>query len=127
MSFCPDCVSERPAETCWKCGANTIEVSGTCIHPKLPDVHYIRELAKQVGYAIAEHGSKERDLNLIAVPWKDTAVCSGKLVEHLASGLKAYVVETEYKPHGRVAVSLQINGYYKPIDLSITPKALMPT
>lgn len=127
MSFCPDCATERSAEICWKCGGNTIEVSGSHIHPKLPDVDYIRELAKQVGYAIGEHGSKERDLDLIAVPWRDTAVCSSKLVEHLATTLKAIVVETEYKPHGRVAVTLQVNGYYKPIDLSITPKALCPT
>jgi hypothetical protein len=93
----------------------------------LPDINYIRELAKDVGYAIGEHGSKERDLNLIAVPWTEKAVSSGKLVEHIAISLKACVVATDYKPHGRVSVTLQMNGYYKPIDLSISPMALFPT
>lgn len=91
--------------------------------PKLPDIQLIWKLAREVGYAVGVHGSLKRDFDLIAAPWTEDAVNNAALVKHLCAGLNAQIVGgPEYKPLGRVAVSLQIHGYYKTIDLSIEPK-----
>ncbi len=92
------------------------------VDPKLPDIKLIWKLAREVGYAVGVHGSLKRDLDLIAAPWTDEAVGNADLVEHLCTGLNAKRIGgPEHKPHGRIAVSLQVEGYYKLIDLSIMP------
>jgi hypothetical protein len=92
------------------------------IEPSLPDFQLIQRLARQVGYSVAIHGSLKRDVDLVAAPWTDESVGNATLVDHLCEGLDAKRVGgPEYKPHGRVAVTLQIDGYYKIIDLSIMP------
>lgn len=119
---CPQCNSYRPGAICWKCGSETHEPCEGWEYPETPSVERIRGLARKCGYALGVHGSQERDLDLIAVPWTDDAVGNHELVEHIAKHLDARIVEIEHKPLGRVAVTLQMNGYYKPIDLSITPR-----
>ena len=90
--------------------------------PKLPDIKLIRKLARQVGYAVGVHGSLKRDFDLIAVPWTDDAVCALDLMIHLKIGLGAKIIgEIVSKPHGRKAINLQLDGYYRIIDLSIVP------
>lgn len=91
--------------------------------PKLPDFKLIWKLAREVGYAVGIHGSLKRDVDLIAAPWTDEAVGNAALIDHLCAGLPATCIAgPEHKPHGRVAVTLQLDGYFKPIDLSITPR-----
>lgn len=88
--------------------------------PKLPDFELITKLAREVGYSIGIHGSLKRDVDLIAVPWTEEAVGNYDLIRHLCKGINAKLVSgPEYKAHGRVAVTIQIDGYYKVIDLSI--------
>ena len=90
--------------------------------PKLPDIQLIWKLAREVGYAVGVHGSLMRDFDLIAAPWTEEAVGQAGLVTHLCNGLNAIRLGSfEIKPFGRVAVTLQINGFYKHIDLSIMP------
>ena len=92
--------------------------------PALPDMVLIWKLAREVGYAVGVHGSLKRDFDLIAVPWTGDAVGNGDLVKHLCKGLNATWVgaSLEDKPHGRFAATLQIDGYFKQIDLSIMPR-----
>lgn len=78
----------------------------------------------EVGYAIAEHGSRERDLDLIAAPWTDGAVSGLELLDHLARGLPAKLVAVEEKPMGRLAATLQLAGWYRPIDISVCPRLI---
>lgn len=87
--------------------------------PELPDIRLIWKLAREVGYAVGVHGSLKRDMDLIAAPWTDEAVGNYALIQHLCNGLGAKMIGIERKPHGRVAVTLQLDGYFKPIDLSI--------
>jgi hypothetical protein len=88
--------------------------------PECPSIDKIRLLARQVGYAIGEHGSKVRDFDIIAAPWVADAVSAKELVDHLCVGMNARQIgEIESKPCGRLACSLQINGWFKIIDLSI--------
>lgn len=92
----------------------------TWADPALPDFAKIWDVARSNGYAIGLHGSMRRDVDLIAVPWTDDAVRPALLIQALCIALNARLVgASEAKPHGRVAVTLQIDGWFKPIDLSI--------
>ena len=120
---CAACNSQRPNDPCWKCGGACHEPADEWEYPELPPVDRIRELAKEYGYAIGEHGSRERDLDLIAAPWGDQAsdYAPLDLATHIAQGLGGHVVNWEQKPHGRIAFSIQMSGWYKLIDLSVCP------
>jgi len=88
--------------------------------PALPDIYVISEIGRKTGYAIGVHGSLKRDFDLIAVPWVDEAVGSSELISCLCECLNAKQVgDIEIKSHRRIAVILQIDGWFKPIDLSI--------
>lgn len=80
--------------------------------------------AKELGYALALHGSLQRDLDVIAVPWTDKAADPAVLLKAMCD---EFDVKTnnrdelpEIKPHGRLAWSIPLWwGAY--IDLSIIP------
>lgn len=90
----------------------------------------IRTIAEVLGYAIGVHGSLRRDLDLIAVTWRDNPATPDKLalaIQHAACGISSEKVTWEQKPLGRIATSLPIcwtedarpsSGH---IDLSIAP------
>ena len=120
---CPQCKAPRKGEKCWKCGTATFEPCEGWDEPKLPPINRIRELAHEVGYAIGEHGSKERDLDIIAAPWTESAVEAIDLLLHLKSGLKGRLLGgIEHKPFGRVGANIQLDGFFKVIDISVCPK-----
>ncbi len=54
-----------------------------CLYPGLCDV------SRRLGYALAIHGSVVTDLDLIAVPWIDTAVPAEELMQALMHHLGA--------------------------------------
>lgn len=121
-NYCTSCASPRCASVCPRCNLPTIVPSEGWSHPVLPKVEPIRAAAKEKGYAITEHGSYERDLDLVAIPWVDNACGVEELLSHICAAIDAKLVgPVEEKPHGRVAVTLQPNGWYRPIDLSIVP------
>jgi len=112
---------------CWKCGAETIQPAEGWIYPAIPDIDRVRKLAFEVGYAIAAHGSMERDVDLVAVPWVEDAIGNHALMEHIAKGMNGKVLAIEKKPLGRYACTIQIDGWYKDIDLSVCPRIELPT
>lgn len=120
---CPACNAPRKDRHCHKCREETIKPSAGWRYPALPPINLIRSLAREVGYAIGVHGTLERDLDLIAAPWTDEAVGNHALIEHIAQGLGARTIHTERKPLGRYAVTIQMDGWFKPIDLSVCPIA----
>jgi hypothetical protein len=99
--------------------------------------------AREVGYALAVHGSMGRDLDLVAVPWIEEAVSAEQLIMRLLSACGyagGHVVHRDerkdlsqgngdlpgIKPHGRRAWSIHFqNGMY--LDVSVMPRAAMPT
>lgn len=88
--------------------------------PDLPDFRLIWQVAHDMGYAIGLHGSMKRDCDLIAAPWVEAYATPGALIEALCSALNAREVgPREPKPNGRIAVNLQIDGWFRVIDLSI--------
>jgi len=119
--YCKTCTCFRGGDICHKCGSETREPARWWVEPELPPVELIRQLAKEVGYAIGIHGTQERDLDLIAAPWTDAAVGNRELMVHIAIGLGATISGLERKPNGRYATTIQMNGWFKPIDLSVCP------
>lgn len=119
---CRHCGSERKSDTCWKCGSELFVVADGWEEPSIPPIGPIRKLAREVGYAIGVHGSQERDLDLIAAPWTDDALQAEDLLRHIAQGINAHIVSTEQKPLGRFSATLQIDGWFKSIDISVCPR-----
>ncbi|MDO8180165.1 MAG: hypothetical protein Q7T62_18105 [Undibacterium sp.] len=119
--YCNDCASFRKNAICQKCGGKTFTPHESFTELKLPSIDRIRELAKEVGYAIGVHGTLERDLDLIAAPWSDDAIGNKGLMDHIAKGMNARIISIERKPLGRYAATIQIDGWFKPIDLSVCP------
>ena len=121
IRHCNECNAPRKTEICSKCGSATKIPDPRWRYPKLPPVDRIRALAREVGYAIGVHGTLERDIDLIAAPWCAGAVGNHALMEHIAAGIGARIIETERKPLGRYAASIQMDGWFKLIDLSVCP------
>lgn len=98
----------------------------------------LTEAAREVGYALAVHGSMGRDLDLVAVPWTEEAVGAEALIMRLlaaAGFLHAHLPHRQdkaaddqangdvaaVKPHGRRAWSIHFdNGLY--LDVSVMPR-----
>ena len=89
-----------------------------CMLPRLTTV------AREYGYALAVHGSLQRDLDLIAVPWSEVAVPAEDLIFAIANSAGGFMFPHEKgieKPHGRRAWVIHLGaGMY--IDLSVMPR-----
>lgn len=120
---CHKCNSKRKGpDICWKCqGPLEVPAEGW-EYPRQPPIDRIRALAKEVGYALAVHGSLERDVDLIASPWTTEAASYYKLMRHIADGVNGRIIEIEKKPLGRWACTICMEGWYQPIDLSVCPR-----
>ena len=73
-------------------------------------INWLREMAREHGYALAVHGSMARDLDLIAVPWIETATDPHEFAIAFQQKLKDCTGEKWYptadsptrKHHGRI-------------------------
>lgn len=87
----------------------------------------LREIAFEHGYALAIHGSMERDFDLVAVPWIVDAKPAADLVEAMRLSVGGIHLERdresnncpEAKPHGRLAWSIYFGG--GPYDFRVGP------
>ena len=120
---CDKCNAPRKTKVCFKCNSETRVPCKGWEYPSIPDLEPLIKLARSLGYAIAKHGSMERDVDLIAVPWIEEAAESNELIYTLKRDLNLHQCgDIENKPNGRIALSLQFDSYTKTIDLSIMPK-----
>lgn len=95
--------------------------------------------AREVGYALAPHGSMARDLDVIAVPWTDEAGSADQLVMRLLSVTGGHLADggsgdgaggtvrvngdaPRAKPHGRLAYVLWLGHTGLYLDLSVMPR-----
>lgn len=100
-------------------------------------IPHLTQVARIYGYAIGLHGSMNRDLDLIAVPWTDSAAPAETLVEAIRDAVDGYIrndqrtEENRYdaqtrnpcdKPHGRRAWTIYFCGRRFYIDLSVMPR-----
>lgn len=100
----------------------------------------LREVARQHGYALAVHGSLERDIDLIAAPWSEEATQPVSLATALFRVCEAVMtaawpasatqdapgslLHPVRKPHGRLGWVIHLPGTY--IDLSVMPPLVPP-
>lgn len=101
-----------------------------CIYAQL--LPRIKEAAKRLGYAIAIHGTMQRDLDLLAAPWIEDAAEPKELVAEVQKAVGGFVLgdlskkggvseEPTVQPHGRLSWNICWGG--RPfIDLSIMPR-----
>lgn len=102
-----------------------------CIYAQI--LPRIREAAKELGYAVAIHGTLTRDLDLLAVPWIEEAAEPVALVKRIADAVGGYIIgdrtdELGYisdhptdQPHGRMSWNICWGGKVF-IDLSVMPR-----
>lgn len=90
--------------------------------------HGLCDTARKHGYALAIHGSVVTDLDLIAVPWTDSAVSAEELRDALIRHINRCDADgdtsgdtMEIKPHGRMAWNLYLDHGAK-VDLSVMPR-----
>lgn len=102
----------------------------------------LKEIAKEYGYNLVLHGSLNRDLDLIAIPWVDDPKSELEMIHELHRAITGYVASPEiwkdvymYKvlPGGRHSYVINVNrrqtdnnGNYQEdpqyyIDISVTP------
>lgn len=94
-----------------------------------PLMEPLREAARRLGYALAVHGSQERDLDLVAVPWVEGAEDAETLWASLLSVADAvagpaFVVAgrmVSERPHGRRAINIHLGHAY--LDVSVMPRS----
>lgn len=88
-----------------------------------------QNVGRHVGYAVACHGSRVRDLDLVAIPWiEDTAYTPLMIAETIARAIPGVLQNRtpEKKPHGRVGFVIEpqfqwgFDSWY--IDLSVMPR-----
>lgn len=124
MSICQVCQirSERPCTY----SRRTKQYYRILIRP-------LRHVAERCGYALGVHGSLKTDIDLIAVPWRESAAPQDYLAEELRKTIEQIIGTARQrdndpptkKPCGRIAYSFytsphdDIAGPY--IDLSIMP------
>lgn len=98
-----------------------------------------RAAARPLGYALAVHGSLERDVDLLAAPWAEDAAAPETLAEAIRAAIAVELAASWFnhdeataqpnKPHGRSAYTLTgfgtvttPNGAFPFVDLSIMPR-----
>lgn len=106
--------------------ANKAKMSDKPIHakPSLYAFYYeeLKAIGKRYGYNIVIHGSMNRDLDLIAIPWEieigDKIKMLHEFAEHLGGRLQLHNPETIFEfaknHHGREIYVIDLNrgGYY---------------
>lgn len=95
----------------------------------------LAEAAREVGYALALHGTLGRDFDMVAVPWTDAARDPDVLVEAIAKASGGYAATQAREvengpfvdlpkrlPHGRLGYLIFFRGGTGYIDLSVMPR-----
>lgn len=87
-------------------------------------VHELQAICHAHGYALALHGSMQRDLDAVAIPWTNLAQEAGVLIEALCTGMGLTIGPNSPsdKPHGRRVWTLMLSQWGF-VDLSVMPRA----
>lgn len=81
----------------------------------------IRAAAMSCGYAVGIHGSLQRDIDLIAVPWIENAKHPDVLFQVLLALTRGTAHPPRTRPHGRIVRIIELEPQIY-IDLSIFPR-----
>jgi hypothetical protein len=82
----------------------------------------LKDIAYRYGYNLVLHGSMNRDLDLVAIPWQQQIGDHDRMIEDFAVFLGGSIMQADYEskycfPHGRMSYVIDINrGGYTPAD-----------
>jgi len=80
------------------------------------------QVARDHGYCLAVHGSLARDLDLVAVPWTETATGADELIRAICNHTGGYFRRNaEVRAHRRRCFSIYLGGGPY-LDISVTPR-----
>ena len=93
---------------------------------------FLKRIAFTYGYNLVLHGSMDRDLDLIAIPWEKETGKVEKMITEFAKILGSEVrpIDGSKKPHGRIVFIIDLNrssfeyglhDYQWYIDISVMP------
>lgn len=86
----------------------------------------LRQAARELGWALALHGSLSKDLDLLAVPWTEDAASEDALVRAIVEAASGFISrsdkDTREKPHGRRAYTIHLGSSGGYVDLSVMPQ-----
>jgi hypothetical protein len=88
----------------------------------------IQGVARVRGYAVAIHGSMERDFDIVAIPWVKEADEPESVIEAIRIAVNGFIDPPSdggewprEKPHGRKAWSIKLGGGAY-LDVSVMPR-----
>lgn len=87
----------------------------------------VRAEARELGYALAVHGSLTRDVDIVAVPWTDDAAPAELLVDAVVRAVDGSQHTDpdpgKERPHGRRSWSIVLPGFGNTyLDVSVMPR-----
>ena len=74
----------------------------------------IRQCAMNYGWALALHGSLASDMDIMAIPWVETAVSFKELIDRISKLVtgnmlaESYFLTYDEKPHHRIVATIPI-------------------
>ena len=87
----------------------------------------LAEAVKAHGYALAIHGSMQRDFDLVCIPWTETASHPMRVIEAISEQFALSLVgDGVDKFHGRKAYTLLFGSWGTFLDLSFMPRIEVP-
>jgi len=83
----------------------------------------IRAVAWECGYAVAIHGTLDRDIDLVAIPWMEVTSDVNILLGRVCRAARGRMDLTGWRkrPHGRLVCCIRLEGK-EYIDFSVTPR-----
>lgn len=85
----------------------------------------LAKLVRKFGYALAIHGSLQRDFDLICVPWVEDPLPTRLVVDEITKEFAfTEVGEPEFRHHGRIVHTLSYGFGECFLDLSFMPLML---
>lgn len=83
----------------------------------------LQKVGRELGYAVAVHGSLQRDLDVLCAPWTDKAVSAKRLVDEFHKRLGGRLQPAVQKPHGRKAWAIVLDRTHFYVDVSVMPRS----
>lgn len=90
----------------------------------------LRHIARRCGYALTVHGSLKCDIDLVAVPWRDSAVNDKYLIDEIRKACDVIIgfaetptTDPTKKPCGRVSWIIWLTHDHKApyLDIGVMP------
>ena len=122
------CTSPEMCEELGRCWAEAPEKKKVCSYAPIYCALYpdLAECVRKFGYALAVHGSLQRDFDLICIPWTDDIALPSAVVANIVDTFALRQVGApSMKKHGRQVWTLSLSFGECFLDLSFMPEVAL--